>query len=64
MVNRDTNLKQFENVHNLFLDGKYDTMNILVETDTFGAVSTDINSADGYYVYIYIYILLVHTKCK
>ena len=53
-------------MHNIVLDGKCDTMNILVETDTFGAVSTDINSADGYYlyIYIYIYILLVHTKCK
>ena len=53
-------------MHNIFLDGKYDTMNILVETGTFGAVSTDGNYAYGYYIYIYIYIyiLLFHTKCK
>ena len=42
-------------MHNIFLDGKCDTMNILVETVIFGAVSTDGNSAEGYYVYIYIY---------
>ena len=43
-------------MHNIFLIGKWDTMNILVKTGTFGAVSTDGNYADGYYVYIYIYI--------
>ena len=31
------------------------TINILVETGNFGAVSTDGNSADKYYGYIYIY---------
>ena len=43
-------------MHNIFLDGKCDTMNILVETGTFGAVLTDGNYAYGYYIYIYIYI--------
>ena len=36
-------------------------MNILVETGTFGAVSTDVNYAYGYYIYIYIYIYIPHT---
>ena len=48
-------------MHNIFLDGKYDTMNILVETGIFGAVLTDVNYAYGYYIYIYIYIILFHT---
>ena len=49
-------------MHKIVLDGKCDTMNILIETGIFGAVSTDGNSADEYYVYIYI--LLFHTQCK
>ena len=32
----------------------------LVEKGTFGAVSTDGNPADGYYVYIYIYTSSPH----
>ena len=51
-------------MHKIFLDGKCDTVKILVEKGNFGAVSTDGNSADEYYGYIYIYILLFHTKCK
>ena len=47
-------------MHNIFLDGKYDTMNILVETGTFGAVLTDGNYAYGYYIYIYIYTSIPH----
>ena len=43
-------------MHKICLDGKCDTMNILVETGIFGALSTDSNSSDGCYVYIYIYI--------
>ena len=49
-------------MHKIVLDGKCDTMNILIETGIFGAVSIYGNSTDGYYVYIYI--LLVHTQCK
>ena len=44
----------------IFLDGKCDTMNILVETGIFGAVSTDSNYADGNDVYIYIYFYSIH----
>ena len=49
-------------MQNIVLDGKCNTMNILIETGIFGAVSTDGNSSDDYYVYIYI--LLFHTQCK
>ena len=48
-------------MHNIILDGKYDTINILVEKGNFGAVSTDGNSADVYYGYIYIYTSITHT---
>ena len=61
MINRDTDYKYFENVHNIVLDGKCDTMNILVETGIFGTVSTYGNSADGYYGYIYIYTSSLYT---
>ena len=36
-------------------------MNNLVETGIFDAVSTDGNSADGYYGYIYIYTSIQYT---
>ena len=42
-------------MQNIVLDGKCDTMNILIETGIFGAVSIYGNSTDVYYVYIYIY---------
>ena len=48
-------------MHKIFLDGKCDTMNILVETGIFGAVSTDSNYADGNDVYIYIYTSIPYT---
>ena len=54
MTNKDTDKKEFENLHNILLDGIYYTMNILVEEGNFGSVSTDGNDADGYYIYIYI----------
>ena len=53
LSNTDTDLKYFENVHKILLDGKCDTMNILFQADIFGAVFTDKTYADGYYVFIY-----------
>ena len=46
-------------MHKIVLDGKCDTMTILVETGIFGAVSTDDNFAYGYYGYIYIYTVSI-----
>ena len=39
-------------------------MNILIETSIFGVVSTDGNSADGYYVYIYLYNSIPYKMLK
>ena len=37
-----------------FLDGIYDTMNILVDSGNFGTVSRDENAADKYYIVIFV----------
>ena len=35
-INRDTYEKEFENMHRILLDGRYDTTSLLVETDHCG----------------------------
>ena len=47
-------------MYKIVLDGKCDTMNILVETGIFGSVSKDSNYSDGNDVYIYIYTSITY----
>ena len=36
LTNKDTDEKEFENMHRILLDGRYDTTSLLVETDHCG----------------------------
>ena len=55
LANKYTEVKLFEILHNILSDGICDTMNILVETFNFGALSSDDNSEHLYYIVKIVY---------